>query len=351
MIFNRLPITSKKKQKNLSASTPDKKINTVTSTKTKGSIFFQRVSVTSEKNNTGQIISVPIDKDKSVIPVKTNKSIFFKRVSTSKKETSKMPKKQKPKKQPHTKREGLFFKKSKTKKEPLNVSDVDISDNEVHSMFSQEAEDFLLTAAKDTRGLKGPDSAGMFSKKTFNAETLRSSYTPITTGFILFTFSIAFFFIAQIYFINPMLDEQSKLILAKTEFKNGIMKYRSQNPELKKNITAFNAFVKTIKNKFYPINGVDEFFGMVSRASLNHNLKMEFTKGDERSYKREGKEEIVFNVVPVQLNLEGGYIDYLRFHDVLVNSPKYVRFEKEQITNDSDVIRIVVNLSVALNNA
>ena len=77
---------------------------------------------------------------------------------------------------------------------------------------------------------------------------------------------------------------------------------------------------------------------------------MEFTKGDEISYKREGK-EIVFNVVPVQLNLEGGYIDYLRFRDVLVNSPKYVRFENEQITNDSNVIRIVVNVIVALNNA
>jgi len=261
-----------------------------------------------------------------------------------------MPKKQKLKKQPYKKREELFFKKSKTKKESLNVSDVDISDNKVHSMFSQEAEDFLLTAARDTRGLKGPDGAGMFSKKTFKAEALRSSYTPITAGFILFTFSIAFFFIAQIYFINPMLDKQSQLILAKTGFQDGIMKYQSQNPKLKKNITTFNTFVRTIRNKFYPVNGVDEFFGMVSQAALENNLKMEFTKGNERSYRREEKEEVVFNVVPVQLNLEGGYIDYLRFRDVLVNSPKYVRFENEQITNDSNVIRIVVNLSVALNN-
>ena len=52
MIFKRVSITSKKKQKNLSARTPDKKMNTVTSTKTKDSIFFKRVSVNSKKNNT-----------------------------------------------------------------------------------------------------------------------------------------------------------------------------------------------------------------------------------------------------------------------------------------------------------
>jgi len=51
MIFKRVPITSKKKQKNLSASTPDKKINTVTSTKTNGSIFFKSVPITSKKKH------------------------------------------------------------------------------------------------------------------------------------------------------------------------------------------------------------------------------------------------------------------------------------------------------------
>ena len=239
----------------------------------------------------------------------------------------------------------FFSRKKKIRQEP-----VAFVDDKVHSTYSKDAEDFLLTAAMDTRGLEGPMSAGIFSKRSFKVEIIKASYTPITIGMILFILSIASYFITQIYFINPLLNKQTALIVNKVQFQNDIMKYQSQNPKLKKNISSFNSFVKTIRNKFYPVNGVDEFFGVVTTAALAHNLKMEFTKGQERSFKRPGKEEIVFNVVPVQLVLNGGYLDYLRFREILVNSPKYVRFEKEQITNTDNKLKIIVDVSVALNN-
>ena len=344
MLFKHVPIDSKKKQKFQTVSTPDNKISSTTRTKKNGSIFFKRVAVASKNNKAVHTMSAPIENGQTpVMPQKTKQSIFFKRVSITKKETSKISKISK--KQDNKKRNGFFSRKKKIRQEPVAVVD-----DKVHSTYSKDAEDFLLTAARDTRGLEGPVSAGIFSKRSFKAEIMKESYTPLTFGMILFTLSIASYFIAQLYFINPLLSKQTALIDNKVQFQNDIMKYQSQNPKLKKNISTFNSFVKTIRNKFYPANGVDEFFGVVTTAALEHNLKMEFTKGEERSFKRAGKEEIVFNVVPVQLVLEGGYLDYLRFREILVNSPKYVRFEKEQITNTDNKLKIIVDVSVALNN-
>jgi len=344
MFFKRVPIDSKKKQKIQTVSTPDKKVNSTTRTKKSGSIFFKHVTVASKKNKKVHTMSALIENDQiPVMPEKTKPSIFFKRVSITKKETSKISTISK--KQDNKKHNGFFSRKKKIGQEPLAVVD-----DKVHSTFSKDAEDFLLTAARDTRGFEGPVSSGIFSKKSFTAEIIKESYTPLTFGMILFTLSIASYFITQIYFINPLLSKQTDLLFNKGQFQNDIMKYQSQNPKLRKNISTFNSFVKTIRNKFYPANGVDEFFGVVTTGALEHNLKMEFTKGEERSFKRPGKEETVFNVVPIQLVLEGGYLDYLRFREILVNSPKYVRFEKEQITNTDNELKIIVDLSVALNN-
>ena len=161
MLFKHVPIDSKKKQKIQSASTANNKISSTTRTKKNGSIFFKRVAVASKKNKTVHTMSAPNENGQTpVMPQKTKQSIFFKRVSIAKKETSKTSKISK--KQDNKKRNGFFSRKKKIRQEPVAVVD-----DKVHSTYSKDAEDFLLTAARDTRGLEGPVSAGIFSKKSF----------------------------------------------------------------------------------------------------------------------------------------------------------------------------------------
>ena len=265
-------------------------------------------------------------------------SLFFKRVSTSTANQSKNEKFVNNQK----KKNGIFslnfFQSNKSTATKFTYEE---------KQYSKEAEDFILNKAIDTREINKSLELTKSKRFKFKPEKIYLSKVSIYLKSAILVLSISSYFIIDFFVIKPFLEDQEILVKEKQKFETEIVRLSSLNPLLEKNITEFNELRTSYEEYFYPKNGTDRFYDLVTSVASKHELNLEFEKGKINSVFNQSQ-SLLFDMVPITLKLNGGYLNYLRFKREIELTKEHIKVLQEQVNNDKNSLNIELKLVILL---
>ena len=265
-------------------------------------------------------------------------SLFFKRVSTSTANQSKNEKFVNNQK----KKNGIFslnfFQSNKSTATKFTYEE---------KQYSKEAEDFILNKAIDTREINKSLELTKSKRFKFRPEKIYLSKVSIYLKSAILVLSISSYFIIDFFVIKPFLEDQEILVKEKQKFETEIVRLSSLNPLLEKNINEFNELRTSYEEYFYPKNGTDKFYDLVTSVASKHELNLEFEKGKINSVFNQSQ-SLLFDMVPITLKLNGGYLNYLRFKRELELTKERIKVLQEQVNNDKNSLNIELKLVILL---
>jgi len=265
-------------------------------------------------------------------------SFFFKRVSTSTANQSKNEKFVNNQK----KKNGIFslnfFQSNKSTATKFTYEE---------KQYSKEAEDFILNKAIDTREINKSLELTKSKRFKFRPEKIYLSKVSIYLKSAILVLSISSYFIIDFFVIKPFLEDQEILVKEKQKFETEIVRLSSLNPLLEKNINEFNEIRTSYEEYFYPKNGTDRFYDLVTSVASKHELNLEFEKGKINSVFNQSQSPL-FDMVPITLKLNGGYLNYLRFKREIELTKEHIKVLQEQVNNDKNSLNIELKLVILL---
>ena len=265
-------------------------------------------------------------------------SLFFKRVSTSTANQSKNEKFVNNQK----KKNGIFslnfFQSNKSTATKFTYEE---------KQYSKEAEDFILNKAIDTREINKSLELTKSKRFKFRPEKIYLSKVSIYLKSAILVLSISSYFIIDFFVIKPFLEDQEILVKEKQKFETEIVRLSSLNPLLEKNINEFNELRTSYEEYFYPKNGTDRFYDLVTSVASKHELNLEFEKGKINSVFNQSQ-SLLFDMVPITLKLNGGYLNYLRFKREIELTKEHIKVLQEQVNNDKNSLNIELKLVILL---
>jgi len=181
----------------------------------------------------------------------------------------------------------------------------------------------------------------------FRPEKIYLSKVSIYLKSAILVLSISSYFIIDFFVIKPFLEDQEILVKEKQKFETEIVRLSSLNPLLEKNINEFNELRTSYEEYFYPKNGTDSFYDLVTSVASKHELNLEFEKGKINSVFNQSQ-SLLFDMVPITLKLNGGYLNYLRFKREIELTKEHIKVLQEQVNNDKNSLNIELKLVILL---
>jgi len=265
-------------------------------------------------------------------------SLFFKRVSTSTANQSKNEKFVNNQKKKNSIFSLNFFQSNKTTATKFTYEE---------KQYSKEAEDFILNKAIDTREINKSLELTKSKRFKFRPEKIYLSKVSIYLKSAILVLSISSYFIIDFFVIKPFLEDQEILVKEKQKFETEIVRLSSLNPLLEKNINEFNELRTSYEEYFYPKNGTDRFYDLVTSVASKHELNLEFEKGKINSVFNQSQSPL-FDMVSITLKLNGGYLNYLRFKREIELTKEHIKVLQEQVNNDKNSLNIELKLVILL---
>ena len=171
----------------------------------------------------------------------------------------------------------------------------------------------------------------------------------------LIKFGVAFgailiFLIVYYAFVSPIVNQQKEQISLMNENKIKI-------EEFKNNIGTLTAAVKALepdyaKNSklFHSKKEVEDLYQNISKFALINglsitNLKKGNPKGvagvqgqsTEQTTENQDGQNVMYYTIPVEYEIQGNFLSYLKFRRALSKSQKVINFDKEEITTIAEI--------------
>jgi len=158
--------------------------------------------------------------------------------------------------------------------------------------------------------------------------------------FGIYFVSIVLFLMLYYVMIKPTLDGQ-KVKIAK------MIEYESKTSEYKSNISNLNAQVEKLRPQylkntklFHSKKEVEDLYQSISNYALVNGLTILNLKKTEavaiaknnQANNNNDKKNVLYYKIPVDFQISGNFIGYLKFRQSLSKSNKHINFEKEQIS-------------------
>ena len=158
--------------------------------------------------------------------------------------------------------------------------------------------------------------------------------------FGIYFVSIVLFLMLYYVMIKPTLDGQ-KVKIAK------MIEYESKTSEYKNNISNLNAQVEKLRPQylkntklFHSKKEVEDLYQSISNYALVNGLTILNLKKTEavaiaknnQANNNNDKKNVLYYKIPVDFQISGNFIGYLKFRQSLSKSNKHINFEKEQIS-------------------
>ena len=180
--------------------------------------------------------------------------------------------------------------------------------------------------------------------------------------------AILIFLIGYYYFVSPIVKEQKEQINLMNENKNKIEEFKNDigtlkarveklEPEYNKNSKLFIAgkesYGLTQKiNNFAKINGLTvSYFHQgdskdVTRVTPNQSTDPQST--DPQSTDPQGQ-QVMYYKIPIEYQIQGNFLSYLKFKRALSKSKKIINFDKEEISVQKEVQgQIISKLTISI---
>jgi len=197
------------------------------------------------------------------------------------------------------------------------------------------------------------DDIKVFLKKFINVENIKSLsvYISLTIATIII-YNLFFHFM-----VNPKKITYEQMQVNKIEVDENLFLIK----EIKKDIKKLKPIYLNQSALFHDKNEVEELYRGLSKSANENGLvitslaKNEIipiyelvVKDDKNNKKKKAKsnnKEIFYYIIPLQYEIKGNFLGYIKFKKSISSSSKIINFEKETITLEKDDTngRIVAN--------
>ena len=199
----------------------------------------------------------------------------------------------------------------------------------------------------DLASLKDLDLNDIITKLKSGALADKKTLIKFGVGFA----AVLIFLIGYYAFVSPILKQQEEQISLMNENKIKI-------GEFKNNIGTLTATVKKLepdydKNSklFHSKKEVEDLYQNISKFALINGLSItNLKKGEPKAVTGDGQDQnteqttenqdgqnVMYYKIPVEYEIQGNFLSYLKFRRALSKSQKVINFDKEEITTIAEI--------------
>ena len=186
----------------------------------------------------------------------------------------------------------------------------------------------------DLASLKDLDLNDIITKLKSGALADKKTLIKFGVGFV----AILIFLIGYYAFVSPIVKQQKEQISLMNENKIKI-------GEFKNNIGTLTAAVKALepdyaKNSklFHSKKEVEDLYQNISKFALINGLSItNLKKGEPKAVNKAEEENVMYYTIPVEYEIQGNFLSYLKFRRALSKSQKVINFDKEEITTIAEI--------------
>jgi len=174
---------------------------------------------------------------------------------------------------------------------------------------------------------------------------------------ILIKFGIGFvavlvFLIGYYVFVSPIIKSQEEQIMLMEENKNKILEFNNNIITIKKSIKKLEPEYKKNSKLFHSKKEVEDLYQNISKFALLNGLSIiNLTKSEPKAVSGSGSsdqnsnnseqnssnenpegQQVMYYKIPVDYEIQGNFLSYLKFRRALSKSQKVINFDKEEIT-------------------
>ena len=153
-------------------------------------------------------------------------------------------------------------------------------------------------------------------------------------------FAILIFLIGYYFFINPIIKNQKQKILQMNENKIQIEELKTNIITVSKSIKKLEPEFKKNSRLFHSKKEVEDLYQNISNFALNNGLNIINLKvvepigvsaNQNQDQNNSENPQFLYYKIPVEFEIRGNYLGYLKFRRALASSTKVINFDKEEI--------------------
>ena len=158
----------------------------------------------------------------------------------------------------------------------------------------------------------------------------------IGVGFV----AVLIFLIGYYVFVSPILEKQEEKINIMNDNENNINKYSDRIVELREKVKElepeYNNNSKLFHNKKEKL---DLYQNIIKFTSKNGLSITNLNKGEVLAVLNQGTDpqEVIYYKIPVEYEIQGNFLSYLKFRRALSKSNKVINFYREEINNQEEI--------------
>ena len=160
--------------------------------------------------------------------------------------------------------------------------------------------------------------------------------------FSIFSGSIIIFMIVYYSWVRPIVIQQNQDIATMNEQKNKIAEYTNNIVSLKKTIQKLKPDYEKNTKLFHSKKEVEEFYQGISIFAMMNGLTIVNLKKTSPVEVKDNPQpnsnpnaaggKVLYYKIPVDYQISGNFLGYLKFRQSLSKSNKHINFDKEKIT-------------------
>lgn len=204
----------------------------------------------------------------------------------------------------------------------------------------------------DLGSLKNMDLNDLMSK--LKSGGLADKKTLIKFG--IGSVAVLVFLIGYYVFVSPIIKSQEEQIMLMQENKNKILEFNNNIITVKKSIKKLEPEYKKNSKLFHSKKEVEDLYQNISKFALLNglsivNLKKSEPKAvngsnqtstennSEQNSSGENNEgqQVLYYEIPVEYEIRGNFLSYLKFRRALSKSSKVINYDKEEITTLKEI--------------
>ena len=197
----------------------------------------------------------------------------------------------------------------------------------------------------DLGSLKNMDLNDLMSKLKSGSLGDKKTLIKFGIGFV----AVLVFLIGYYVFVSPIIKSQEEQIMLMEENKNKILEFNNNIITLKKSIKKLEPQYKKNSKLFHSKKEVEDLYQNISKFALLNGLSIiNLTKSEPKavsgseqnsnnsdqntSNENPEGQQVMYYKIPVDYEIQGNFLSYLKFRRALSKSQKVINFDKEEIT-------------------
>ena len=204
----------------------------------------------------------------------------------------------------------------------------------------------------DLSNLKNIDIKDLFSKLKSNGLGDKKILIKFGVGFG----AVLIFLIIYYAFISPIVNEQEERLRIMNENKEKIEEFNNNIGNLKNMVAELEPDYEKNSKLFHSKKEVEDLYQNISKFALLNGLSIVNLKKSEpravngtseistennsdqnSSGENNSGEQVLYFEIPVEYEIRGNFLSYLKFRRALSKSSKVINYEKEEITTLAEI--------------